>query len=1050
MKYGSIAINISLFLFVHVGNKAWAQQPVVDHFAQIGNRVAAVRSDLLEERPPVTHPEKYLHGDNKKEAAFTPMHKMADKKELYDSLTVMRKRYAPFMQNLAPAISATRKRIPLDTFQWREETPADRADFQGVTKGTGAWKQVSIPHYGPPVGRAVTYYRRCFTITPDMLTGKSIFTCFKGVDYKAQVYVNGYLAGTHEGFFAPFEFECSRYLHAGENTLLVKVENDYSSMGMADDKGVYGDKLYAAGGPGWNEPEQGWHLCLPGMGIYQDCFVEIRDQLHIKDVFVMPLPDKQKAEVWLELNNYHDTYQDVVCQLSLYGQNFRAVVFEKVNRIPETTHVPGYGDMAKTSDWQKSRLKMGYGSNFYKTTIDIPDPRLWDPVTPWLYQLQVKLLDKNEQVTDVRKQTFGMRSFTMDTVNIPKGRMYLNGQMIRLRGANDMGFMQGDVMRKNWNQLTDDILLAKLCNMNFIRLTQRPEQDEVYEYCDMLGMMTQTDLPLFGGLRRNQWAEAVRQAQEMETLVRNHPANILVTYINERFVNAEGYPQRNMATQEDYYGLFAACNQAVLMMNPLRVIKPGDGDYDPPSPGLPDNHCYNAWYNGHGLGLGMLHKGWWMPVKSGWYYGCGEFGAEGLDPEETMYKYYPKGWLPKSSANENTWTPGYIAQAQTYKFHYMWFNTQYRVKDWVAASQQHQAWATRLVAEAFRRDARMVSFAIHLFIDAWPAGWMKTIMDVDRQPKPAYFAYRNALAPLMISLRTDRYTYFTGEDMKMEAWISNDGNDSLSGYQLRYQLEQNGKIKWASENVAVIPVNSAAFQGYIRIPAPTVKERVQYQLRIGLFNAAGKAASESVIDVNVFPSMDKKSIPQIQLLTKTDGPARKLVNEMNIAANVSEDAGALILIDDYEKYISNKSVIDNRVKAGATALFIELQPGKYVVGETNIAVIPTMMGQHFFVSPAKTLLQKGVQPLDFKFLYNRNTDYATPILASFFTAPGWQPLLTSGNPDWTPEKGIAFAAGEQTYGKGKFRICQLLLEGKIMVNPPLQKLVSEMITVVKE
>ena len=81
------------------------------------------------------------------------------------------------------------------------------------------------------------------------------------------------------------------------------------------------------------------------------------------------------------------------------------------------------------------------------------------------------------------------------------------------------------------------------------------------------------------------------------------------------------------------------------------------------------------------------------------------------------------------------------------------------MQDWIEASQEHQAWATKILTESFRRDPDMVSFAIHLFIDAWPAGWMKTIMDVDRQPKKAFFVYRNALEPLMANLRTDRYDY---------------------------------------------------------------------------------------------------------------------------------------------------------------------------------------------------------------------------------------------------------------------------------------------------
>ena len=221
----------------------------------------------------------------------------------------------------------------------------------------------------------------------------------------------------------------------------------------------------------------------------------------------------------------------------------------------------------------------------------------------------------------------------------------------------------------------------------------------------------------------------------MERLVRNHPSNIMVTYINERFPNGEGHPQRNMSKAEDYYRFFKACDQIVHYWNPDRIIKAGDGDYDPPSPGLPDSHMYNVWYNGHGLGLGELHKGYWQKVKPGWYYACGEFGAEAFDSYEVVKKYWPKKWLPEDESEQ--WWPDKVVKAQTYRFHYMWYPTPVKLKDWIEASQNHQAWATRFVTEAFRRDTNMMSFAIHLFIDAWPAGWMKAIMDVDRNPKKA-------------------------------------------------------------------------------------------------------------------------------------------------------------------------------------------------------------------------------------------------------------------------------------------------------------------------
>ena len=238
-----------------------------------------------------------------------------------------------------------------------------------------------------------------------------------------------------------------------------------------------------------------------------------------------------------------------------------------------------------------------------------------------------------------------------------------------------------------------------------------------------------------------------------------------------------------------------------------------DGDYDPPSPGLPDNHCYNTWYNGHGLGLGEMYKGYWQQIKPDWLYACGEFGAEGLDPLNVMKKYYPKEWLPADREDEKKWTANRISMAQTQRFHYMWYNTQHSLNDWIDASQDYQAWAVKFVTETFRRDPGMVSFAVHLFIDAWPAGWMKSIMDVDRQPKKAYFAYRNALEPLMVSLRSDRSQFFAGEVTAMEAWICNDLNSVPAGYQLKYQVEKDGKVVFANQVAAQYPDKQFAVPG---------------------------------------------------------------------------------------------------------------------------------------------------------------------------------------------------------------------------------------------
>ena len=114
-----------------------------------------------------------------------------------------------------------------------------------------------------------------------------------------------------------------------------------------------------------------------------------------------------------------------------------------------------------------------------------------------------------------------------------------------------------------------------------------------------------------------------------------------MSYLNEPMAEVKPHAISRYA----YERLFEALDVVVHNENPDRAVKYIDGDYQPPSNGYPDNHCYNIWYDGHGLSLDSLVRGGWMPISKGWMYGCGEFGAEGLDSEDLMKRRYPKAWI---------------------------------------------------------------------------------------------------------------------------------------------------------------------------------------------------------------------------------------------------------------------------------------------------------------------------------------------------------------------------------------------------------------------
>ncbi len=499
--------------------------------------------------------------------------------------------------------------------------------------------------------------------------------------------------------------------------------------------------------------------------------------------------------------------------------------------------------------------------------------------------------------------------------------------------------------------------------------------------------------------------------------------------------------------QPDFERFFTAADQAVLLHNPDRVIKAGDGDYDPPSPGLPDNHVYNGWYNGHGLGLGEMYKGEWLPVKPGWFYACGEFGSEGLDYYNTMQRYYPKTWLPANAAEEKNWTPNVISMAQSFRFHYMWYPRQNTVQDWIKASQEHQAWVTRTTTEAFRRNNNLVCFAIHLFIDAWPAGWMKTIMDVQRQPKPAYFEYAHALAPLAVSLRSDRNAFSSGEQLKVEAWIANDLNTVPAGWRIQYQWEQGKKLLVSGDAGAMIDPNRARFQGFIKLIAPLVGQRTPSRLRLQLVDEKGVARHETDMEFTIFPS-EKYTCPTVWLSPDGTGVAHALAKEIDCTLTDQPADASVLLIDNMTTWQQNREMIEDLVRQGKTAILLQPQPGVHLVAGDTLQVQRTTMGQYYFASPVKEHpAMKTFQQRDIWWWFDGRKGLVRPLLSEMSEGKGWTPLVTTGQTGWVGANDYAFAVAERKLGKGYIRLCHIQLAGRVGYNPMASQLLRTLMKV---
>ncbi|MHB9132740.1 MAG: glycosyl hydrolase 2 galactose-binding domain-containing protein [Armatimonadota bacterium] len=947
----------------------------------------------------------------------TPQEKLESEAQFAARLAELRTAYEPFLQNFTPSNPLPRVRHEMTAFHFRLEEPADLADAtRPYSPDEGAWEDVNLPDFRGPAGRWAGYYRTTFTPQNGLLAQGRVWLVCRGVDYACQVFLNGRFIGAHEGLFAPFAFDVTEAIHAeGENTLLLRVENDVLCMGNNTwDSGtdLDGDKLGASTGPGWDEPGNGWHHCPPGAGIWQPVYLESRPATAIHDLFVRPDIDNERIELWLEVFHTGLSRVPVRAEISIYPRNFDGNAVEGIS----ITLAPA-----------------GPRLNEYRIPLHLSSFLRWTPETPCLYTLRVRLLaaEGTTQAVDLREVTFGMRKFHQDEAQIPKGTLYLNNREIILRGANTMGNLQCAALAGNRQQVIDDILIAKMANLNFIRLTQRPVQQEIYELCDALGMLLQTDLPLLGTLRKSKVEEAARQAGEMERLIRRHPSNILVSFINEPLpIAAKPEMAHRGVNREELENFFDIAAHLVHLYNPDRVIKCCDGDYEPPARhGMPDQHCYCTWYANHGVPLGLLHAGYLFPLKPDWKGGCGEYGAEGLDPWETMAKHYPKDWLPADP--DAPWTPEKIPMSQTWRWQHQWFDKQDTAAEWIVETQMYQAWAIHFQTMALRRRADLlVSTAVHLLIDAHPAGWLKALVSADRIPKPAYFALADALTPLAVNLRTDCLAAFAGDLLDMELWVLNDLPSAPEGLSLVYWVRQGNQTLFSQQTSARVSRCDAAFQGRFNWKTPQVTKRTRLEVGVALVDPAGRVLHDHTITIEVFPRTKHGLLRgrKVGIVGTYRGIAWQLAEKMGAVPILFEahTLWDLVISDSPSAAEAVSSHLGKYLETGGRALFLECEaPRTWRIAGREVQVVP-LVPYHFASRRTDHPAMAKMKPFDLFLWYNPLHGVIDHVVKSGLVGNGLLPITLTGKGAWESERMEIPASAELRIGNGRAIFNQVL------------------------
>lgn len=374
------------------------------------------------------------------------------------------------------------------------------------------------------------WYRRTFE-TPKW-TGKRTILHIGACDYRTTVWVNGKRVGEHVGGNVSFGFDISEHLaNEGENTVVIHAFDDTASGKQPTGKQS-------------QRPESHGIFYTRTTGIWQTVWLEGVGQSYIKNVAIEPDLANKEFRIRAEVEG------------SWAGMTLDATV--KDEKTAASATVP--------AEWRNGFL-----------TVKIPNPHLWSPKDPHLYDIELSLSQGDKKI-DAVKTYAGMRS-----VSIQGNKILINGEPVFQRLVLDQGFWPDGV----WTAPSDDELRLDIersmtCGLNGARMHEKVFEPRYMYWADKLGYLCWAEYPNYGGNYSDpqinipyleEWAEEVRRD-------RNHPSIIGWCPFNE--------------TDSSSFALQKAVVNVTRQLDPSRpIIETSGYTHGLPDPEVLDAHDYD-------------------------------------------------------------------------------------------------------------------------------------------------------------------------------------------------------------------------------------------------------------------------------------------------------------------------------------------------------------------------------------------------------------------------------------------------------------------------
>lgn len=336
---------------------------------------------------------------------------------------------------------------------------------------------------------------------PAIRKGFRAFLHFDAVFYKAKVWWNGQLIGTHEGGYTPFELDVTDHLK-NKNTLAVSVNNAW------DTTTIPGAKTADTTLPHNATSVYAW---MNYGGIMRPVHLSIRPEILLQKIKVEAEPDLTKKTARIRIIAIVKNYS---------GAAVHPVITTKIYRDGKKITAPFR--MAATNI-----ASNGEGKIIVTGELKPAETKLWHPDEPNLYTAELILGE------DTVRTNFGIRKLEA------KGtKLLLNGEPIRMGGANRPADFPGYGSLEPDTVLEKDLTLMKNGGMELCRIAHYPVPDNLLNWADRHGMLIITEAGNWQMTPKQMADPAMRknfQSQCREMIERdwNHPSVIAYSLGNE-------------------------------------------------------------------------------------------------------------------------------------------------------------------------------------------------------------------------------------------------------------------------------------------------------------------------------------------------------------------------------------------------------------------------------------------------------------------------------------------------------------------------------------